>query len=323
MSELWRRDCLYRIQVAGLALHALEPDEEIDVLEHLPGCPACRAALLEAERVLVGLGSAVEQADPPASLRGAILAQVAETVQGTGQVVDHVESDAAETSTGARAHAAASELTDAAADNAADDAAAADTPTGPPSEPQPARRPVTRRRRLRSRRAARPSASRPGLSRRSRLVVASLALLGVVAFGGLVAQSVQLAEQRDAQSAQAQTLAEIVTGFTRPGTLHAKLATSDGTALAAVVVQDGQRTLVTSGLAPNAAERSTYVVWGLGDDGPRAIGTFDVLAAGTDVRTVGPDVPSDGFTRYAISIEPGRVAPASPTSVVASGALEA
>lgn len=281
MSGLWRRNCLYNVQVAGLALHALEPDEEIDVLEHLPRCPSCRAALDDAERVLAGLGAGVEQADPPASLRGSILAEAAETVQGPGG-----------------------------------------TPAPVEHEPEPAVAAAPRHR-VPGRPPTRSAEHRTGLSRRARLVAASLVVAGLVAIGGLTAYSAQVTSERDAEITAARTLAEIVTGLDRPGALHATLATPDGRALAAVVVQDGQRTLVTAGLDPNATDRETYVLWGIGDSGPRAVGAFDVLGAGTDVRVVGPDVPGDGFTTYAISIEPGRAAPVAPSTVVAVGPLEA
>lgn len=292
MSGLWRRDCLYKVQVTGLAMHALEPDEEIDVLEHLPRCPACQAALRETEQLLAGFGVSVEQVEPPASLRGAILAEASETVQvpptepvtaAAKDVPD--ERDATESDTLPRiAHRR--------------------PPGGPLARPLPS--------------------SRSGLSRRGRFVAASLVVAGLVAIGGLTAYSAQLTQQRDATVAQAQTLAEIVTQLDRPGAQHATLVDSVGRVLAAVVVLDGKRTLVTSADLPaNAADRDTYVVWGLGQARPQAIGTFDVLAAGTDVRTVGPEVPADAFSGYAISIEQGRSAPVSPSTVVAVGQLEA
>jgi len=37
-------DCPLTQQTIGWALHALEPDEEMAVLLHLPQCAACRAA---------------------------------------------------------------------------------------------------------------------------------------------------------------------------------------------------------------------------------------------------------------------------------------
>ncbi|MGQ0573770.1 MAG: hypothetical protein ACT4RN_06145, partial [Pseudonocardia sp.] len=223
MSGLWRRNCLYNVQVAGLALHALEPDEEIDVLEHIPGCPSCQAALTDAERVLAQLGGAVEQVQPPVTLRGSILAEAAETVQvpSRPQRVERV-------------------------------------PAAEPGVTVPAQHRATSGRR----RAADRRPARPGSSRRSRLVAATLALVGIVAIGGLAVRSAPRRAERDAETAQAQTLADIVTGLDEPGTRFATLAAPDGRVLAAVVVRDGRRTLVTSDeLAPNAAG-DIYVLWG-------------------------------------------------------------
>ncbi len=45
-------DCPLTQQAVGWALHALEPDEEMAVLLHMPQCSACRAAAHDAEQVL-------------------------------------------------------------------------------------------------------------------------------------------------------------------------------------------------------------------------------------------------------------------------------
>ena len=63
--------CPLNEQAVGWALHALEPDEEMAVLLHVPECPSCQAAAREAEDVLAHLGSSVEQVEPPRSLREA------------------------------------------------------------------------------------------------------------------------------------------------------------------------------------------------------------------------------------------------------------
>ncbi len=74
-------------------------------------------------------------------------------------------------------------------------------------------------------------------------------------------------------------------------------------------------------LPANAAD-SVYVAWGLTADG-RAIplGTFDVGRPEEGPLPVGADGAADDFPQYAVSIEPGRVAPTTPTVVVASGAV--
>ena len=64
----------------------------------------------------------------------------------------------------------------------------------------------------------------------------------------------------------------------------------------------------------------TYVVWGLPDGSPVAIGTFDVVTSEMDLRTVGSaETGLDEYPAYGISIEPGRQAPSAPTDIVATG----
>ncbi len=59
---------------AAAALHALEPDQELAVREHLPSCASCRGAVRDAEIVARALAESVEQVDPPAHLRETVLA---------------------------------------------------------------------------------------------------------------------------------------------------------------------------------------------------------------------------------------------------------
>jgi anti-sigma-K factor RskA len=270
--------CPVNEQSAAWALHALEPDEEVAVLRHLPTCPSCRAVVADAEEVLARMGAAVEQVDPPPSLRASLMARVAETPQYS------------------------------------------------PPQRQPAPAPDATRRRPTP---ARPADSRPPRAadrprRGRRLVAAAVALVGVLAIGGLAVRTVQLQGQRDAEIAQTQTLDQLVSQLGRPGSRYALLAPENGSTVAAVVVTDGQRQVFSLGLPTNSADRDTYVLWGLPDSGnPEPLGTFDVAGTGPDTRTVGASAATDSFGKYAISIEPGRVAPAAPTTVVAVGAVTA
>jgi anti-sigma-K factor RskA len=175
----------------------------------------------------------------------------------------------------------------------------------------------------------RPTDSRPhrapGRPRRARrLVAAAVALVGVLAIGGLAVRTVQLQDQRDAELAQSQTLTDLVGQLGRPGARYALLAPENGATVAAVVVADGRRQVFSLGLPTNQTDRDTYVLWGLPDAGnPQPLGTFDVAGTGPDARTVGDPAAGDRFGKYAISLEPGRVAPAVPTEVVAVGAVTA
>ncbi|TQM36671.1 putative zinc finger protein [Pseudonocardia cypriaca] len=302
--------CRRSEDAVAFALHALEPDEEAALREHLAGCASCRATVADTELTAAALAAAVEQVDPPARLRGNILAQAARTPQtGRDPTPD------ATYSTGYRRPAGQ----DVAGARPPTDPARSATRSGGGSGPR------------RSQAGAEPQRGRgtsgPG-RRRRRLVVAALALVAVVAVagvGGLAAYTVQLQQQRDAQIAQSQALADVLTQVDRPGTSHATLSTSDGRPVGAVVAGTSARTVVTAGLPANDAATSIYVLWGVSTDAaPEPIGTFDVAdgAPGPGVHQLGPAAGEQPFIGYAVSLEPGRVAPAAPTIVVASGQVQ-
>ena len=87
-----------------------------------------------------------------------------------------------------------------------------------------------------------------------------------------------------------------------------------------VVAHDDQMGVVPAALPANDAETSTYVLWGLGEGGPDALGTFDVERSQMKLQTVGSEPTGrDGYTGYGISLEPGHQAPPGPTEIVAQG----
>jgi anti-sigma-K factor RskA len=278
------QDCPLTQQAVGWALHALEPDEEMAVLLHLPHCAACRTAVAEAEEVLAALGGVVPSAEPPPALRERLLAAATHTEQRPPTLQPR----------------------------------AGRAPVNVPAQAADGR---THRLDAEDRSGRRPRSS--WLSGRGRrLVAASLAVAAAVAVGGLTIRATQLEQQRDAESAQAQSLSELIAQLDEPGSRHALLASADDSTVAAVLLADGERQVYTLGLAANARDR-TYVLWGIGPDAvPVALGTFDVDRADQGLRTVGSATEAENFGQYAISLEPGRVAPASPTEVVASGQVE-
>jgi anti-sigma-K factor RskA len=166
--------------------------------------------------------------------------------------------------------------------------------------------------------------TRPGRNRRLaliRVVTVAATAVAVIVIGGLGVRTLQLQQQLATASSQVSSTTALVRDIARPGNAHALLAGPDGTAVAAVVVAGGQRTVYTIGLTPNSADQS-YVLWGLKDpaSAPLPLGVFDVDEQNASPQTVGsPGVQS--FAAYAISLEPGRTPPAHPTDVVASGAL--
>jgi hypothetical protein len=302
--------CPRNEQAVGWALHSLEPDEEMAVLMHLPQCESCRRVAGEAEEVLSRLGASVQQVDPPPSLRDRLMTKVAQTPQ---QSVPQPPTAAIPT-------------------------------VPPPAQPtapippvasapstEPVGTPAVPPRRESDRGRTRPPDNRPGRggsgwSRRARrLVAGALALVAVLAIGGLAVRNAQLTAERDAQIAQSQNLENLLDRFGRPGTEHALLAREDGTTIAAVVVENGRPGVFPIDMPANAIDRETYVLWGVAEGAnPAPLGTFDV--AGNDEGLLAIDGSSPGsedYAAYAISLEPGRSAPAVPTQVVASGPVAA
>lgn len=278
--------CPHNADAASYALHALEPDEEQAVVVHLPSCPSCRAAVRHAEETLGGLGSAVEQVQPPASLRERIVSSAAATPQRSEVLRPRTSPENAPRQV---------------------DEPAAAQPAGPSRHRVPEGRPPRR----------------SWISTRGRrLMTASVALVAVLTVGGLAARTVQLEQERDAAISQAQSVADLMGQLDEPGTSHAVLARDDGTPVGAVLVSEDQRRLVTVGLAANAVDRETYVLWGLRGETPVPIGTFDVGADDPGSGTLRSPAEAAGFSAYAISLEPGRDAPASPSDVIANGQVE-
>jgi anti-sigma-K factor RskA len=276
--------CTRTEQAVSWALHALEPNEEIAVERHISTCADCSAAVRDTQAVTALLATAVEQVDPPARLRTSILDAVARTPQVRPQVVGPPLPPPRRPSTA--------------------------RPTGPagpaPSDPRPTGpSPASRSRRL-----------TPG-----RLVAAGMAVVAAVAIGALGWRNVQLQQELATASSQAASITALVQDMARPGTSHALLARPDGTTVAAVVVQGGRQTVYTIDLTANSADH-IYVLWGLKDASSAAqpLGVFDVDARDAGPQTVGSPARQP-FAVYAISLEPGRIPPAAPSDVVASGAL--
>ncbi len=283
MNAVENQPCPLNEQAVGWALHALEPDEEMAVLLHVPHCPSCQAVARDAEGVLSQLGASVEQVEPPPSLRNALMAAVAETAQ------DVVPTTAIPV-TGAPAAVVPPPR------HRAPEPAAGSSPEG---------------------------GSRGSWLSRRRLVAASFALVAVIAVGGFAVRTTQLQQESQTLAARAQSVANLFQQLDRPGAKHAVLASlKSGGAAAAVVVVDGQRQVFSIGLPNNAIDDSTYVLWGLRAGAAAApLGAFDVTPTDPGVRTVGSGAQNDGFTDYAISIEPGRTMPTAPTDVLAKGAV--
>ena len=271
----------------GWALQALEPEEEELFAVHLATCARCRQTVAEATDVMGALAADLPAADPPERLRDRLRAAVEETEQVTRPARD-----------GERP--------------------ARSVPPVGADDPAPGRR---------------PGASAPGAHRAPlalgpadpqpswrRVLPHALAAAAVAAILALGTWNVVLSSAREEAQAAAAEQAQLVDALLTPGRATIAPLSADGAAVATVVARDDQVQVVSHGLAANDVRDQTYVVWGTGAGSPAPLGTFDVTSPQPALWTVRSGASGlDGYTGYAVSLEPGRQAPPEPSEIVASG----
>jgi hypothetical protein len=165
--------------------------------------------------------------------------------------------------------------------------------------------------------APRPAEPRAGWRRAlpSGLVAAAVAAILGLGLWNVVLDS----DRQHLQSTVAEQNA-VVNGLLTPGRATIAPLTEHGKAVATVVARGDEVDVITHGLSVNDAKSTTYVLWGMGGDTARPLGTFDVTSAQMAMKTVGSGLTgSDQYATYGISLEPGRKAPSLPTEVVATG----
>jgi Anti-sigma-K factor rskA len=156
--------------------------------------------------------------------------------------------------------------------------------------------------------------------RRARALPLALAAAAVAAVLGLGIWNIGLRSEQAELSSTVAEQQDVVDALLSPDRVELDPLGADGRPVATVVPRDGDIEVVTHGLSVNDATSTTYVVWGVGDDGAKPLGTFDVERSQTELRTVGSGLTGlDDYPQYAISLEPGREAPSDPTEVVATG----
>lgn len=251
----------------GWALHSLEPEDEALFARHLPDCARCTRTVAETFDVMAALAADLPPADPSDELRGRLRAEVERTDQEQRPALPP------------------------------------DQPAGPPEDPaRPPRRIEPRPAMTRGviRGGGRPAGRtwpRPGLSsqewrRRLPVLVAGAAAAVIL---GLGAWNVVLNASREQAQATVAEQSHIVDSLLAPGQATiAPVSDHGGHAVATVVARQGQLQVVTWGLTENDATATTYVVWGMRQETPVALGTFDVAKSGMDMPTVtaahtGPD----------------------------------
>lgn len=280
-----RRDAHDRYDelAVGWALHALEPGDEAGFAAHLAGCDRCTRTVADTREVMAAMADDLPVAEPSPELRERLRAAVEATEQ------DPVTAPAPRAP-----EVSLSQVAEVVAD------------VVPLSAGRGGRR-----------RAARRAAEQGGWRR-----VAPRAVLaaGVAAVLGLGVWNVSLVQDRDDARATAASQSAMMSALLSPGRVTVAPMEHDGQTVATVVARDGQAQVVVDGMTPNDTADSTYVLWGMRQGTPVALGTFDVVSDGTSLRTVGSDATGlDDYSAYGISIEPGRSAPSAPTDIVANG----
>lgn len=154
----------------------------------------------------------------------------------------------------------------------------------------------------------------PAPRRRWTAVLAAAAVAAVVGLGGW---AVVLLGDRDEARDLAAAESAVVEQLLRPGPATVvPVAGEDGRTVATLLTRDDGVQVVSSALEPNDRDAETYVLWGLDQGTPKALGAFDVAGEEFELRTLEVE-GADDFPNYGISIEPGRQAPEAPTDVVA------
>ena len=266
----------------GWALHALEPEDETLFAAHLRTCGSCAQTVADTAGVLAALAGDLPRAEPSDELRDRLRAAVEETEQ----VRPRERPEA---------------------------------PPPPTARPAPVPlRGASAYGNVRAPLPIRHVDPRPSWRRVLPTALVAAAVAAVLALG---AWNVVVTGDRDAARTVAAEQSRVIDSLLQPGRAAiAPLTEEDGRAVATVVARDGQVQVLAEGLPVNDDTSQTYVVWGMRAGSPVAIGTFDVVTAQMDLRTVGSAATGlDDYSAYAISLEPGRQAPAAPSEIVATG----
>jgi Anti-sigma-K factor rskA len=266
----------------GWALHALEPEDEALFTGHLAGCARCAQTAADTAEVMGAMAGDLPPAEPSEGLRERLRAAVEETEQ-LPQVPRAIEPPR--------------------------------TPPRAPSAPAPLAPAGDL--------GLRTPLPVPQIDRRAawrRVLPTALIAAAVAAVLSMAAWNVVVSSDRDAAEAVAAEQSAMLDDLLAPGRVAVAPVTQDGARVATVLARDDQAQVIASGLPVNDSHDQVYVLWGIQGNVPQPLGTFDVVTPQTDLRTVGSSATGlDSYSVYAISIEPGRQMPSSPTDVVGQG----
>jgi hypothetical protein len=149
-----------------------------------------------------------------------------------------------------------------------------------------------------------------------------LVAAAVAAVVGLGAWTVVLTGDRNEARQAAAAEAAMIEELLRPGPATVvPVADDGGRTVATLLARDDGVQLVSHALEANDRDAETYVLWGLEEGTPKALGAFDVTGSGLELKNLEVE-GADDFRSYGLTVEPGRRAPEAPTTdVVARGSL--
>lgn len=172
----------------------------------------------------------------------------------------------------------------------------------------------------RPRHAAPTPLRRPQHRRRTgRVLLAAAAAVAVLAAGGYLGVRVnQLSGEVAAASQRANDLNKALGLAADPTTNRALLRTPSGDPVAVVLSSSTSGSIIPLNLKSNDSAH-VYVVWGTGTKLPVPLAMFDVRAGSTDPQPLAWGSDAHQHQSFAVSLEPGRTLPATPSDVLAGG----
>ena len=286
-------------EMAGaFVLGALEPAEERAVRVHLASCADAHEEIAELGGVLPALAEIVPVVEPPAALKGRIMAAAVAELAGR------------EGAWSAAAPAAAVVAPAVVAPAVVAPAVVATAVSAPSSEP-----------------IAFPGAAARAIGgvRRGRASTGNwvLRIAAVLAIAALGSWNLMLQSQLSAGQAYERAVAQVLESASQPGALTAILSADVGTGSGlAAVSSSGDVTLAMQDLAPTSGDQ-VYEAWVIGGDGtPVPLGSFKVGANGTASFTAG-GLPATPGIVLALTREPGRGATTPTLPIVSKGVATA
>lgn len=154
---------------------------------------------------------------------------------------------------------------------------------------------------------------------RTGLFAAAAALVLVAAIGVLGVRVAQLSDERNQAASQVTAISEAIQRAADPAAIRVPLIAEDGGAVGMVLASPDGVAVVATRLPDNRVADEIYVLWGLSDRPPTALTAFDVAPDVAGLHAVPSAKRTGNFTGYAVSLEPGRRTPETPTKVLASG----